>query len=402
MRRLQRFEVKNLCGFLNQEILLHTEERMTLIVGPNGSGKTLLLRLLFALFRLDIALLAALPWGTIRLEFDDGAFLDVSHGVPSSEGDLEKRASQDQGLRFHHVVGRSRSRREYTAHCVVGSANGVDNDVLPPWLRSLCACLPVVLFEMQTVLLPDRLQDSLAAGASPESPLIGCARDVAHAISGAMGGATRLSLSSETAMIDALSQDPAQRRQVTEEAFQEVLAEAGRVWDLFASVGLVQGGVPWSERLLDQQHVDETARYLLACSLDAFLKRSSALRELAVRADLLTRVLGRYLYQKRLRIDSEQGFSLSTLEGEALPVTALSDGEQRLLLLLSRLLFQTQPATLVLIDEPETSLHIDWQSRVLDDLQQLARQVQFDVVLATHSPSLIAHHWDLVSELAVG
>jgi predicted ATP-dependent endonuclease of OLD family len=67
--------------------------------------------------------------------------------------------------------------------------------------------------------------------------------------------------------------------------------------------------------------------------------------------------------------------------------------------LLFELLFEIEPATLVLIDEPEISLHIAWQAQFLDDLFEMAHLSQFDVLLATHSPDIIGKHWNLTVEL---
>jgi len=63
------------------------------------------------------------------------------------------------------------------------------------------------------------------------------------------------------------------------------------------------------------------------------------------------------------------------------------------------LLFNVTPNSLVLIDEPEISLHVAWQKQFLKDLQAVTANAQFDVLLATHSPQIIANRWDLTVEL---
>jgi predicted ATP-binding protein involved in virulence len=63
------------------------------------------------------------------------------------------------------------------------------------------------------------------------------------------------------------------------------------------------------------------------------------------------------------------------------------------------LLFKVQPNSLVLIDEPEISLHVAWQVQFLKDLQEIIKLANFDVLLATHSPDIINDRWDLTVEL---
>ena len=106
----------------------------------------------------------------------------------------------------------------------------------------------------------------------------------------------------------------------------------------------------------------------------------------------------RFLY-KSIVISKETGFTFITQDGEALPLTALSSGEQHELVLLYQLLFKTKPNSLILIDEPEISLHIAWQQEVVQDLQEITRLASFDVLTATHSPDIIHDRWDLAVRL---
>jgi predicted ATPase len=53
-----------------------------------------------------------------------------------------------------------------------------------------------------------------------------------------------------------------------------------------------------------------------------------------------------------------------------------------------------------LIDEPEISLHVDWQLQFLEDIKNVISLSPFDVLLATHSPLIINRRWDLTVELA--
>lgn len=56
--------------------------------------------------------------------------------------------------------------------------------------------------------------------------------------------------------------------------------------------------------------------------------------------------------------------------------------------------------TLILIDEPELSLHIKWQLDYVDELLQIISATKFSAVLATHSPQIIHDKWDLTVSLS--
>ncbi len=102
---------------------------------------------------------------------------------------------------------------------------------------------------------------------------------------------------------------------------------------------------------------------------------------------------------KRIDISKDEGFKFSTEHGTPLALGDLSSGEQQEVVLLYELLFKVNSGTLVLIDEPELSLHIAWQKQFLDDLFKIIELQKISVIIATHSPQIINEHWDLTVDL---
>jgi predicted ATP-binding protein involved in virulence len=105
-----------------------------------------------------------------------------------------------------------------------------------------------------------------------------------------------------------------------------------------------------------------------------------------------------------MSFNKERGFVFKThynslSDTDNLSPTDLSSGEQHELVLLYELLFKVEPNSLVLIDEPELSLHVGWQSQFLKDLQDIIKLADLDVLMATHSPDIIQDRWDLTVEL---
>jgi ABC-type glutathione transport system ATPase component len=99
-------------------------------------------------------------------------------------------------------------------------------------------------------------------------------------------------------------------------------------------------------------------------------------------------------------IDQELGFRVE-VDGSPnpLPPTRLSSGEQQILVLAHQILFAAKPKTLVLIDEPELSLHVVWQATFVDDLARMGSVADLSFLLATHSPTLIGGREDLKRSL---
>ena len=67
-------------------------------------------------------------------------------------------------------------------------------------------------------------------------------------------------------------------------------------------------------------------------------------------------------------------------------ISSLSSGEKQLFILLAEALLQKEETYLFLADEPELSLHIDWQNKILKSILSLNPNVQ--IIVATHSPEI--------------
>ena len=76
----------------------------------------------------------------------------------------------------------------------------------------------------------------------------------------------------------------------------------------------------------------------------------------------------------------------------------LSSGEKQMLMILLTALVQNNKPTVMIMDEPELSLHTDWQEKLIDYIRQLNENVQ--IIIATHSPSIVINGWqDKVFEI---
>ena len=100
--------------------------------------------------------------------------------------------------------------------------------------------------------------------------------------------------------------------------------------------------------------------------------------------------------KKIIRTENEIRF---TLIGETLVPYQLSSGEKQILAILLTVLVEDQQNYVLFMDEPEVSLHIDWQQQLIDLILQLNPNVQ--IILTTHSPAVIMNGWmDKVTEVS--
>ena len=83
--RIRRISVDGLFGIFNHDIPMRLDERMTIIHGLNGYGKTTILKLVNALFHRRYSDLRTTPFKEFRVELEDGSCLVVNRLGRTSE-----------------------------------------------------------------------------------------------------------------------------------------------------------------------------------------------------------------------------------------------------------------------------------------------------------------------------
>ena len=99
------------------------------------------------------------------------------------------------------------------------------------------------------------------------------------------------------------------------------------------------------------------------------------------------------------RIDRQSNELAFVQYGERLSPYILSSGEKQMLLILLTVLTEDRQPHVLFMDEPEASLHFEWQKSLISMVRELNPHAQ--VLLTTHSPALIMNGWeDAVTEVS--
>lgn len=120
---------------------------------------------------------------------------------------------------------------------------------------------------------------------------------------------------------------------------------------------------------------------------------SDFIKEIYSQKHLFGRILNDFLKDSGKTVDLSKPkpeFVLSS--GKHISMYDLSTGEKQILYILLRILLQKKNEFIVFLDEPELSLHVDWQEVLIDKILELNPNCQ--LLIATHSPSLLFDGWD--------
>jgi ABC-type lipoprotein export system ATPase subunit len=125
------------------------------------------------------------------------------------------------------------------------------------------------------------------------------------------------------------------------------------------------------------------------------LKAAEKTKEINSQIDLFLGELTSFISDKKFSLVS--GELKIEADGGELPVEKLSSGEKQLLILLIEALLQRQQPFVFLADEPELSLHIAWQRKIVPAVTRINPNAQ--VIVATHSPEVAGRYTDSLIDM---
>lgn len=94
----------------------------------------------------------------------------------------------------------------------------------------------------------------------------------------------------------------------------------------------------------------------------------------------------------RLATYGNKGGTQLSEAGTDIQLEQLSSGEKQLMLILTTVFLQEEKPSVLLMDEPEISLHISWQDCLIELIRNLNPNCQ--LIITTHAPNIFANGWE--------
>ena len=161
--------------------------------------------------------------------------------------------------------------------------------------------------------------------------------------------------------------------------------------------------VPFDKYFPENNH-DAWEPIFLSTYIEDAEKKLEPLSELVEKIDVFEMTVNRRLRGKNIKVSSDKGivvqldsdnsyYQANGFEDTYIPLSWLSSGEQHEIILIFDLLFEVPQRAVVLIDEPEISLHVEWQMSFISDVLEIAKLNRFKFVVSTHSPQIVDRHF---------
>lgn len=446
--RINRIAVKKLFGIFDHEIPLNTKDHITIIHGPNGFGKTILLTLINEVFNSQYEKLFEIPFNELIICFDDNSRLCLKKNgnTSMSEGkkmggeisiilEFSKPGSKTKTSKIESINPERRHFPGNFLERILPSLEKINEttwlylptgeqlslykvldrfrDSLPSefleefriiddesWFKKIKESIDIHFIETQRLLRVSqyRITRELEERRSMIPAVLNYSNELAKAIRERLEKyGTTAQLLDRTFPIRLVKEKKEQLTKPTIEELENDLHQLESKRSRLIDAGFFAQEQGVEDK--DLQKVDAGNIDVISVYIKDVKQKLSIFDDLTEKIELIVKIINsRFLY-KKLSISNKDGFVFKTPVGKILPLTSLSSGEQHELVLLYELLFKVKSNSLILIDEPELSLHVAWQAQFLNDLEQITRLAGFDVLIATHSPDIIQERWDLSVEL---
>lgn len=426
--KIQEIYISKLYGIYNHKVSLR-DSGITIIHGANGVGKTAVLKCLKYIFDWNIEALSNIPFRTIHVGLTNETNISISR---QSNGKLTEKGEQ-LNLTSPLEISFFKSGSSH-----VETISPIDPEMLSiarlmadsrPWLKEVRHGLwfdnnsgeSVDAWDLAHKYIPSKKSKRRTRSAFFDK----IRRELNVKLIDTYRLAVRSNESSKLTVdqcaadmivqIEAVSAEYAQMCQTLDQSFPHRLIagdheflSADFVSDRLKNLEAYQGWLSAMGLLatIEGPSFPSEVKSLSAGKIETmslFVQDSesklSVFSKLAEKCFVLFDLLNGKLAHKRLIINKEKGLSVLSEMGGEIPLSSLSSGEQHEIVLMYELLFKTPPNSLLLIDEPEISLHVKWQKSFIKDLKRIRDLVGFDALIATHSPFIVGDFHELMESL---
>lgn len=429
--RLLRLQIQDLYGSISKDIPLKKD--LNLLVGINGSGKTSVLNIIDWLLQPNIARLATTSYKRLALSFehDNVQYTIEAIQTPTQYEVFVRGSNGFNPSRFHVVLTKNPALidddDERQALEEQYSRLGPDKTEIPIWEFIAALPKPVVIsldrtisaeaedvyffetpvlrakprprtrtplskvkevastryaaYRTQVIRLNDELKDNIIMSSLRDPLTLQTRRRQTQAINPRALSEleTRLRRQFGSAMAESALAKQLQRYF---SSAREIIREAGSpVNHNPMMLGIFQSQYRQLEDMLQAFDTFERKVEAAYAHLRLYLETVNAFLKQSGKRIYFDEPTNQLTFQFLNAIDKPPRRALENL----------SSGERQVLILFTFLAFVAEEHTVFIVDEPELSLHPQWQSEFLDAFLAL-KPKNTQILLATHSPEIVADH----------
>jgi len=432
--RLESISIKNLFGIIPEHLInLHTDG-ITFIHGPNGCGKTTCLRLIDAIFNWQFSVIREIVFESIEVRKSDGDKLlirknnylsnnlsempitfkmnakEYEHKIETIPPRVRLSTIEIEDT-FPHLVRHSPREWEDTKQGIILSYDEVldkyfdyiSKEALPDFIKNFIDSVNLHFIKTQRLIKINEssLKRSRLAERIDPNVIQEYSQEIKTLINVKLAEQASVSQQRDRTFPSRLL-NFAVDREKTEEEIRKIYSGIEAKTQKLVDAGLVEEQVDID---LPNRVLDISEKRVLTLYLEDIQHKLSVFNELQNQIEIFLTIINSKFKSKNLSINRENGFCIK-IEKESNKInllpTQLSSGEQHQIVLFYELIFKSSENSMFLIDEPEISLHVDWQRMFVEDIHKIASLGNRQFLIATHSPQIIGNNREVAIALDSG
>ncbi len=412
MNIIKTVRIEKLWGYSRVELLLFPGANF--LIGPNGTGKTTIINLVVAALSADFQSLNRIPFSDIEIKLKQVSRVRIStirlqkslnplQGTvsieyrirESSRGDWKRYVIEDtQDLRRQRYLLRHPSYYEEIAPDI------------PSLRKHLKELFNLTWLSIHRAKSFRRQEEEGAYDSTVDSKLMTLADEFVRFFSALSQGASEeMKKFQETVFLSLLE---VQSEKALRTAFQRMdfEVEKSQVTDIYHELNIdpktvnAKLGEHYSALSEAHNHLREDSSSIsfkdfavlatnrkihrIVQSWNKLTDRQTAIYE---PRETFIKIINQLMPTKQFFLNNKSELSVNLNIGNPLKLTDLSSGEKQMLIILGESLLQQKTASVYVADEPELSLHVEWQQSLIGNINRINPNAQ--ILFATHSPDIV-------------
>ena len=394
----------------NKSIQLELNPDINFLIGPNGTGKTTIISIITSALRIDIPSLVHLPFSGVSIVFDDLSHINITKdferrdsntvfGDPVFNYRIKIREQEEASFEitpyeYTHLSRLSASRFAPRRPSIHAIKKCIDELVNLSWVSV-----------NRTSILSDDLDND---NSSTDKVLNKLSADLTGYFSYLQNLSNietgKFQKFIFTSLLDELEEDSlfpnisdtelaSTQRKLTS------IYETFRIPDSDVKISSYFNGLSRSIDSVNRRNLEaaDISRFISYMRIKSIVSEwrtvTNKQKNIFAKKDLFLELINNLFQHKQLFVAASNELRVKGEGGKEFDISFLSSGERQLLIILGQALLQEKGENYIYIaDEPELSLHIEWQEKLVQSIRQISSNSQ--IVFATHSPDIVGPYQD--------
>ena len=414
--KIEKIRVTKLFGYLDYEIDFN--KTTSIILAPNGFGKTTIFNFIDFILNPSIEgyekSIKGVPFGSFEIELNDNRIVVFSS--EDSEDIFLFRTSDKEESKIIRLVSSDTQGSEYVDESIDRDRVGQDG------IRTMVEMLKKagIISDVFFIKTSRAFEDSPSKVSSPApfktevtrtvrntepeekiNPMASCNQDLVSLMAACKKAYQKLTE-------DVKNELPGKFIDMDGPIISP--KETKTLWNKYknrlnelSEYGLIDAGnvSDFVNKLSESEYSDTTngKGAFLSLYVTEYMKTLAPFDELYNKMKIFRDIINERNFGTKKHIE----YSYSGIEyfngDQKIRLESLSSGERNDFIMFFDMIFRTSESSVVLIDEPEISLHINWQEKYIDNVEKALAGKDCQVIISTHSPDIISTHDDCIVEL---